>query len=96
MSGVSDCCERGSDEFLFRSPSLSSSALQSIPPTASCDTDSCYISVNNNCSTGSSALYLAKKMVELGECEATMALGFEKVSKSYHGDGGVADVFAPR
>lgn len=35
--------------------------------------------VNNNCSTGSSALYLAKKMVELGECEATMALGFEKM-----------------
>ncbi|KAI5479782.1 hypothetical protein MNV49_002594 [Pseudohyphozyma bogoriensis] len=37
------------------------------------------VNVNNNCSTGSSALYLAKQMVESGLCECTMALGFEKM-----------------
>ncbi|KAK4705856.1 hypothetical protein P7C70_g351, partial [Phenoliferia sp. Uapishka_3] len=35
--------------------------------------------VNNNCSTGSTALFLAKQMVEAGICECTMALGFEKM-----------------
>ncbi|MDP6979877.1 MAG: lipid-transfer protein [Myxococcota bacterium] len=37
--------------------------------------------VNNNCSTGSSALHLAKQFVEGGLAECTMALGFEKMEK---------------
>ncbi|KAM0746610.1 thiolase-like protein [Meredithblackwellia eburnea MCA 4105] len=37
------------------------------------------VNVNNNCSTGSTALFLAKQMVENGACECTMALGFEKM-----------------
>jgi len=37
--------------------------------------------VNNNCSTGSTALYLAKQLVEGGLAECTMALGFEKMQK---------------
>lgn len=37
--------------------------------------------VNNNCSTGSSALYLAKQMVESGESECVLALGFEKMER---------------
>ncbi len=39
------------------------------------------INVNNNCSTGSSALYYAKKMVEGGLVDCAMALGFEKMEK---------------
>lgn len=35
--------------------------------------------VNNNCSTGSTALYLANQMVEAGVYECTLALGFEKM-----------------
>src|SRR4029450_12929738 len=39
------------------------------------------INVNNNCSTGSSALYLAKKMVEGGVADCALAMGFEKMEK---------------
>ncbi|MFN8035006.1 MAG: lipid-transfer protein [Acidimicrobiia bacterium] len=39
------------------------------------------VNVNNNCATGSSALYLAKKFVEGGLAECTFALGFEKMEK---------------
>ena len=39
------------------------------------------INVNNNCSTGSSALYYAKKMVEGGMADCAMAIGFEKMEK---------------
>jgi acetyl-CoA acetyltransferase len=37
--------------------------------------------VNNNCSTGSTALFMAKQFVEGGLAECTMALGFEKMEK---------------
>jgi acetyl-CoA acetyltransferase len=37
--------------------------------------------VNNNCSTGSTALFLAKQMIEGGLAECTMAIGFEKMEK---------------
>jgi acetyl-CoA acyltransferase len=37
--------------------------------------------VNNNCSTGSTALFLAKQLVEGGLAECTMAVGFEKMEK---------------
>ena len=37
--------------------------------------------VNNNCSTGSTALFMAKQLVEGGLAECTMALGFEKMEK---------------
>ena len=37
--------------------------------------------VNNNCSTGSTALLMAKQLVEGGLAECTMALGFEKMEK---------------
>ena len=33
--------------------------------------------INNNCSTGSSALYLARQAVESGMVECAIALGFE-------------------
>lgn len=36
--------------------------------------------VNNNCSTGSTALYLARSLVEAG-ADCTLALGFEKMQK---------------
>ncbi|SCV70780.1 BQ2448_3542 [Microbotryum intermedium] len=38
------------------------------------------VNVNNNCSTGSSALFLARQMVEAGVAECIMALGFEKMA----------------
>ncbi|GAA6012312.1 hypothetical protein JCM8202_003281 [Rhodotorula sphaerocarpa] len=38
------------------------------------------INVNNNCSTGSSALWLARQAVEYGVSDCVMALGFEKMS----------------
>ncbi len=37
--------------------------------------------VNSNCSTGSSALYLARQAVESGAAECAMALGFEKMGR---------------
>ncbi len=37
--------------------------------------------VNNNCSTGSTALFLAKQLVEGGLADCTMAVGFEKMEK---------------
>lgn len=35
--------------------------------------------VNSNCSTGSSALYLAAKAIRSGDADVTLALGFEKM-----------------
>ncbi len=37
--------------------------------------------VNNNCSTGSTALFMAKQLVEGGSAECVLALGFEKMAK---------------
>ena len=39
------------------------------------------VNVNNNCSTGSSALYLARQFVEGGLADCVLALGFEKMEK---------------
>jgi acetyl-CoA acetyltransferase len=35
--------------------------------------------VNNNCSTGSTALFLARQAIEGGMAECVLALGFEKM-----------------
>ena len=37
------------------------------------------VNVNNNCSTGSTALYLARQMVELGAADCVLAFGFEQM-----------------
>jgi len=37
--------------------------------------------VNNNCSTGSTALFMAKQLVEGGIADCTLAVGFEKMEK---------------
>ena len=37
--------------------------------------------VNNNCSTGSSALYLARQAIEGGLSECVLAVGFEQMQK---------------
>jgi acetyl-CoA acetyltransferase len=37
------------------------------------------INVNNNCSTGSTALYLASSAIKAGAADCVMALGFEKM-----------------
>src|SRR5687768_13029443 len=37
--------------------------------------------VNNNCSTGSTALFLAKQLVEGGLADCVLAVGFEKMEK---------------
>ncbi|XP_017768474.1 PREDICTED: non-specific lipid-transfer protein [Nicrophorus vespilloides] len=39
------------------------------------------INVNNNCSTGSTALYLAKEFVQHGANDCVLALGFEKMER---------------
>jgi acetyl-CoA acetyltransferase len=39
------------------------------------------VNVNNNCSTGSTALFLARQAVEGGIAECALALGFEKMQK---------------
>lgn len=39
------------------------------------------LNVNNNCSTGSSALYLARQAIEGGLAECVIALGFEKMER---------------
>ena len=38
------------------------------------------VNVNNNCSTGSTALHLARQMVELGGADCVLALGFEQMA----------------
>lgn len=38
------------------------------------------VNVNNNCSTGSTALYLARQAVESGAAECVLALGFEHMN----------------
>ncbi|KPV77423.1 uncharacterized protein RHOBADRAFT_51278 [Rhodotorula graminis WP1] len=38
------------------------------------------MNVNNNCSTGSSALWLARQAIEYGIADCVMALGFEKMA----------------
>jgi len=35
--------------------------------------------VNNNCSTGSSALYLGKQLIESRNAQCVLVLGFEKM-----------------
>lgn len=37
--------------------------------------------VNNNCSTGSTALFLAKQLVSGGVADCVLALGFEKMER---------------
>jgi len=47
--------------------------------------------VNNNCATGSSALFLAKQLVAGGLSDCVLALGFEKMQK-----GSLSSVFSDR
>ncbi len=37
------------------------------------------VNVNNNCSTGSTALFLARQAIESGAADCVMALGFEQM-----------------
>lgn len=37
--------------------------------------------VNNNCSTGSTALFMAKQLIEGGSADVVLALGFEKMAR---------------
>jgi sterol carrier protein 2 len=37
--------------------------------------------VNNNCSTGSTALLMAKQLIESGNADCALALGFEKMER---------------
>src|SRR6188508_978463 len=39
------------------------------------------VNVNNNCSTGSTALFMAKQFIEGGLADCVLALGFEKMAK---------------
>lgn len=39
------------------------------------------INVNNNCSTGSTALFMARQLVQGGLADCTLALGFEKMER---------------
>ncbi|GAA3219975.1 hypothetical protein GCM10010468_44290 [Actinocorallia longicatena] len=39
------------------------------------------MNVNNNCSTGSTALYMARQLVKGGLADCVLALGFEKMQK---------------
>jgi sterol carrier protein 2 len=49
------------------------------------------INVNNNCSTGSTALYLARQAVESGMSDAVIAVGFEQMAR-----GALQNVFSDR
>lgn len=49
------------------------------------------INVNNNCSTGSTALYQARNAVASGSVECAMALGFEKMAR-----GSLSSTFSDR
>lgn len=47
--------------------------------------------VNNNCSTGSNALFLAKQLIEGGNSDVILALGFEKMAAGPLGGGAFND-----
>ena len=47
--------------------------------------------VNNNCSTGSTALFLARQAIETGAVECALAVGFEQMSP-----GAIAETFTDR
>jgi sterol carrier protein 2 len=49
------------------------------------------VNVNNNCSTGSTALYLARQAVECGAVECAIAVGFEQMRP-----GAIAAIFSDR
>ena len=49
--------------------------------------------VNNNCSTGSTALFMAKQFVQGGLSECVMALGFEKMERARFKAAGQGQVF---
>ncbi|XP_039330529.1 sterol carrier protein 2 [Saimiri boliviensis] len=49
------------------------------------------INVNNNCSTGSTALFIARQLIQGGVAECVLALGFEKMEK-----GGLGIKFSDR
>ncbi len=49
------------------------------------------VNVNNNCSTGSTALYLARQAIESGAAECVLAVGFEQMNP-----GAIAAVFTDR
>lgn len=49
------------------------------------------VNVNNNCATGSTALFLARQAVESGAVECALALGFEQMSR-----GALGAVFGDR
>ena len=49
------------------------------------------VNVNNNCSTGSSALFLARQAVEAGVVDCALAVGFEQMQA-----GALADVWTDR
>ncbi len=49
------------------------------------------INVNNNCATGSTALYLARQAIEGGLCDCVLALGFEKMQRGAIPVGQVVD-----
>ncbi|XP_032152869.1 non-specific lipid-transfer protein isoform X2 [Sapajus apella] len=49
------------------------------------------INVNNNCSTGSTALFVARQLIQGGVAECVLALGFEKMEK-----GGLGIKFSDR
>jgi acetyl-CoA acetyltransferase len=49
------------------------------------------VNVNNNCSTGSSALFLARQAVESGAADCVLAVGFEEMNP-----GAIAAVFADK
>src|SRR6185369_17585941 len=52
------------------------------------------VNVNNNCSTGSTALYLAAQSIRGGLADCVMALGFEKMQPGSLG-GGAQDRESP-
>ena len=49
------------------------------------------VNVNNNCSTGSTALNLARQMVELGAADCVLAVGFEQMAA-----GAIGSMFSDR
>ncbi|MFB7495371.1 lipid-transfer protein [Streptomyces sp. NPDC056161] len=50
--------------------------------------------LNNNCATGSTALMLARQLVEGGVCDCVLALGFEKMKRGALGSGADGGDFA--
>lgn len=71
-----DCVEQANVGYVFGDSACGQKGLYQVGMTGIPITN-----VNNNCATGSTALFLSKQLVEAGAYECSLAVGFEKMER---------------